>query len=263
MRGSTASIVRRELTGSGSDPVEPCAMRIGPSHWSAVHGQKEAAPRSLPIDAPSDVRKHLRRFVRDPIIAERADRSRELLPFRSWGDIGQYSRVEDDERSVLRRLSGERCDVGAQITFDQPGPLLGDNHYRRAQPPQPIRLLRPHECFQPGHLRGVREVDGVEIEPRPPVYSARLPVGISCEAACCRTRTPCGPWRGSCGSRGAALDAASLYLRDQCRDAGPNKTAPHRRAAARNRFGCRFSRGNVSRNPITSGSEAAPRKISQ
>jgi metal-dependent amidase/aminoacylase/carboxypeptidase family protein len=34
------------------------------------------------------------------------------------------------------------------------------------------------------------------------------------------------------------------------------------RAAARNRFGCRFSRGNVSRNPITSGSEATPRKSS-
>jgi hypothetical protein len=30
-----------------------------------------------------------------------------------------------------------------------------------------------------------------------------------------------------------------------------------------NRFGCRFSRGNVSKNPITSGSEAAPRKSSR
>src|SRR2546427_11582574 len=108
-------------------------MRIGPSHWSAVHGQEEAAPRSLSTGAPSDVRKHLRRFVRGPIIAERADRSRELLPFWRWGDVGQYSRVEDDERSVLRRLSGERCEVGAQVAFDQPGLLLGGNHYRRAQ----------------------------------------------------------------------------------------------------------------------------------
>ena len=100
-------------TEGALDPVEPCAMRIGPSRWSTVHGQEEAAPRSLPTGAASDVRKHLRRFVRDPIIAERADRSRELLPFRRWGDVGQYSRVEDDERSILWRLSGERREVGA------------------------------------------------------------------------------------------------------------------------------------------------------
>jgi len=29
--------------------------------------------------------------------------------------------------------------------------------------------------------------------PPPDTYSARLLVGISCEAACCRTRTPCEP----------------------------------------------------------------------
>src|ERR1700730_3362893 len=35
-------------------------------------------------------------------------------------------------------------------------------------------------------------------------------------------------WRGYSGSRGTAFDAARLYLRDQCRDAGPNKTAARR-----------------------------------
>src|SRR6516225_2472414 len=35
-------------------------------------------------------------------------------------------------------------------------------------------------------------------------------------------------WWGYSGSRGTAFEAACLYLRDQCRDAGPNKTAARR-----------------------------------
>ena len=52
--------------------------------------------------------------------------------------------------------------------FDEPRLLFDRNLDRRAQSCQPIRLLRPHQRFQPGHLGRVCEVDGLEIEPRPP-----------------------------------------------------------------------------------------------
>lgn len=76
--------------------------------------------------------------------------------------------MEDDPCHVLRRLSGERCEVGTQVAFDQPGPLLRGNLDRRAQPCQSIHLLRPHQRFQPAHFAGIGEVDGLKIEPGPP-----------------------------------------------------------------------------------------------
>lgn len=139
-------------------------MRIGPSHRNAIHAQQEVALRPLPTSAQGNVGKDLRRFVRDPKIAEQADRSRKLLPFRRR-DVGQYSRMEDDERRVLWRLSSEHCEVRAKVAFDQPRFLLRSNPDRRAQSCQPIGLLRPHQRFQPAHLAGVREVDGLEVGP--------------------------------------------------------------------------------------------------
>ena len=76
--------------------------------------------------------------------------------------------MEDDECRILRRLSSERSEVCTQVAFDQPGLLLGGNRDRCAQSSQPTRLLRPHQRFQPTYFVGIREVDGLEIEPRPP-----------------------------------------------------------------------------------------------
>jgi hypothetical protein len=70
---SSSVTVRRQLTRGGADRVEPCAMRIDPGHRITVHGQQEATPRPLPPGTPSNVRKYLRHFVRDPEIAEQGD----------------------------------------------------------------------------------------------------------------------------------------------------------------------------------------------
>src|SRR5258708_40234659 len=71
-------------------------MRISPSDRNTVHGHQESSFRSLPASARGDVRKDPWCFVRDPKIAEQADRSRELLPFHCGGDVRQHRRVEDD-----------------------------------------------------------------------------------------------------------------------------------------------------------------------
>src|SRR5690349_199335 len=76
--------------------------------------------------------------------------------------------MEDDECRTFRRLSRESCEVSTQIASYEPRLLVGGNLDRRAQSCQPTRLLGPYQRFQPAHLGGVREVDGLEIEPGPP-----------------------------------------------------------------------------------------------
>src|SRR6478736_277742 len=76
--------------------------------------------------------------------------------------------MEDDECRILRRLLRECCEVCTQVALNESRLLFGGNLDRRAQSCQPARLLRPNQRFQPTHLAGVREVDGLEIEPGPP-----------------------------------------------------------------------------------------------
>lgn len=82
--GSTYRVRQvRRLLAASVNPVEPCAMGISPGDRSAVHGEKEAAPRPLLAGTPSNSRQDPGCLVRDPIVAQRADRLRKLLPF--WG----------------------------------------------------------------------------------------------------------------------------------------------------------------------------------
>src|SRR5215213_10613499 len=76
--------------------------------------------------------------------------------------------MEDDQCRVFRRLAGERWQVCAQIAFDYPRLLLMGNRDCCAQSCQAIRLFWPYQCLQPSYLAGVREIDRLEIQSRPP-----------------------------------------------------------------------------------------------
>jgi hypothetical protein len=77
-------------------------------------------------------------------------------------------RSEDDQRRPGGSELGQVGQVPAQVTSDDRRWMLARHGARRAQPLEPLELSWPDECLEPAHLRGVVEVDRVQVEPGPP-----------------------------------------------------------------------------------------------
>ena len=165
LRGDLVSGPRRAfLPPKSVEPLEPGPVRVGTGKdVNTVPNEEEA--RSIPPGR--GVRENSRALVGEPDGAQVAYSRREGSPL-GLINVGEHRAVIDDERGAggrLRRHPGEIIEQVALV--DRRRPPAGRS-YCTLETLGPIGLTWPHQTRQPSDVLIVVDVEGVEVDARPP-----------------------------------------------------------------------------------------------